>query len=140
MFFPSKSTWAHPKAETPFEKRSREALKKHKDKETAKVLAMKHREARVMIGKIASVLTSIEAIEAVPEFSLLGQELREPLLARKAFLETNGAVAEEIVACEVLDDLPALASSAELLEAAADAKKTVARITNVLAAIARLHR
>ena len=139
MFFPPKSTWAHPKAETPFEKRSREALKKHKDKENAKVLATKQREARVMITKIASVLTSIEAIEALAEFSMLSLQLREPLLARKAFLEENVAKAAVIVASDDVDELPVLASSVEVLEAIADAKKVVARITNVLAAIARLH-
>ena len=114
-------------------------MKKHKDKETAKVLATKQREARVMITKIASVLTSIEAIEALAEFSMLSLQLREPLLARKAFLEENVAKAAVIVASDDVDELPVLASSVEVLEAIADAKKVVARITNVLAAIARLH-
>ena len=139
MFFPPTSTWAHPKDETPFEKRAREALKKHKDKETAKVLATKQREARVMITKIASVLTSIEAIEAIAEFSMLSLQLREPLLAKKTFLDNNADVAAAIVASDDVGDLPVMASSAEVLEAIADAKKVVARITNVLAAIARLH-
>jgi hypothetical protein len=133
------STRAHPQAETPFEKRSREALKKHKDKEIAKVLESKKKEARMMLSKITPVLSSIEAIESLAEFSMLSPQLREPLMAKKEFLDTNAAAAAAIIASDDVGDLPAMASSSGVLEAIADAKKVVARITNVLAAIARLH-
>ena len=92
-----------------------------------------------MLSKITPVLSSIEAIESLAEFSMLSPQLREPLMAKKEFLDTNAAAAAAIIASDDVGDLPAMASSSGVLEAIADAKKVVARITNVLAAIARLH-
>jgi hypothetical protein len=84
-------------------------------------------------------MTSIEAVESVPEFGMLSEQLRQPLLEKKAFLEVSAAAANVILDSNDDGDLPDLPSSADVMDAVANVKKVVVRITNVLAAIARLH-
>jgi hypothetical protein len=113
-------------------------LNKHQEKEALKALATRKKDAQTILGKIAPVLTSLEAVVAGAEFGMLSVQLREPLEKKKDFLEETLAAANIIVGSEVGEDLPEIAPLAEISEALATAKKIVARITNVLAAIARL--
>jgi hypothetical protein len=114
-------------------------LNKHKEREAAKALATRKKDAQTILGKIGPVLTSIEAVVAVGEFGMLSVQLREPLEIKKTFLEETLSAANIIVGSEAGEDLPEIAPLAEISEALAIAKKIVARITNVLAAIARLN-
>ena len=104
-----------------------------------KALATRKKDAQTILGKIAPVLTSLEAVVAGAEFGMLSVQLREPLEMKKIFLEETLAAANIIVGSEAGEDLPEIAPLAEISDAVAIAKKIVARITNVLAAIARLH-
>jgi hypothetical protein len=116
-------------------------LNKHKEREAAKALATRKKEAQTILGKIGPVMASIEAVVAGGEFGMLSVQLREPLEIKKTFLEETLCAANIIVASEAEDDvseLPEIGSMVVILEALATAKKIVARITNVLAAIARL--
>jgi hypothetical protein len=114
-------------------------LNKHQEREALKALATRKKEAQTILGKIAPVLTSLEAVVAGAEFGMLSVQLREPLEMKKIFLEETVAAANIIVGSEAGEDLPEIAPLAEISDAVAIAKKIVARITNVLAAIARLH-
>jgi hypothetical protein len=86
------------------------------------------------------VLASIESLEGVPEFGMLAPPLREPLSAKKEFLDQASASAMLVMASSEAADLPELVSLKEVLDTIANAKKVIALITNVLAAIARAHR
>jgi hypothetical protein len=113
-------------------------LNKHQEREALKALATRKKDAQTILGKIAPVLTSLEAVVAGAEFGMLSVQLREPLEMKKIFLEETLAAANIIVGSEAGEDLPEIAPLAEISDAVAIAKKIVARITNVLAAIARL--
>jgi hypothetical protein len=113
-------------------------LNKHQEREALRFLATRKKEAQTILGKIAPVLTSLEAVVAGAEFGMLSVQLREPLEIKKIFLEETVAAANIIVGSEAGEDLPKIAPLVEISEALAIAKKIVARITNVLAAIARL--
>jgi G3E family GTPase len=104
------------------------------------LLAGKQKEARAILDKIAPVMASIESLEGVQEFSMLAVPLREPLSAKKLFLEQVAAAAHIIMASVDATDLPEMASLREVLDTIANAKKVIALITGVLAAIARAHR
>jgi hypothetical protein len=138
--FPPKSTSAHPQKETPYEKKAREALANHKAKEATKLLASKQKEARAILDKVAPVLASIESLEGVPEFGMVAAPLLEPLKDKKGFLDRAVASALMVMASSEAADLPELVSLKEVLDTIANAKKVIALITNVLAAIARAHR
>jgi hypothetical protein len=117
-------------------------LKKHQEREAAKALATRKKDAQMIIGKIGPVLSSIEAVVVVGEFGMMSAQLCEPLEIKKTFLEEALSAANIIVASEAdddINDLPEIAPLVEILEALSNSKKIVARITNVLAAIARLH-
>jgi hypothetical protein len=117
-------------------------LNKHKEREAARALASRKKDAQTILGKIGPVLTSIEAVVAVGEFGILSVQLREPLEIKQTFLSETLSAANIIVASEAADDindLPEIASLMVIMEALSSAKKIVARVTNVLAAIARLH-
>ena len=106
-----------------------------------KALATRKKDAQTILGKIAPVLTSLEAVVAGAEFGMLSVQLREPLEIKKKLLEDTLSAANIIVASEAdddINDLPEIAPAVEILEALSNSKKIVARITNVLAAIARL--
>jgi hypothetical protein len=113
-------------------------LNKHQEREALKALATRKKDAQTILGKIAPVLTSLEAVVAGAEFGMLSVQLREPLEMKKIFLEETLAAANIIVRSEAGEDLPEIAPLAEISDAVAIAKKIVARITNVLAAIARI--
>jgi hypothetical protein len=104
-----------------------------------KALAFKKKEALGVVGKISPVLLAVESVMAVAEFAMLTAGLREPLEMKKAFLVENLAAANRILESEADEELPEMASMVEITEALATSKKIVARITNVLAAIARLN-
>jgi hypothetical protein len=113
-------------------------LNKHQEREALKALATRKKDAQTILGKIAPVLTSLEAVVAGAEFGMLSVQLREPLEMKKIFLEETVAAANIIVGSEAGEDLPEIAPLAEISDAVSIAKKIVARITNVLAAIARI--
>jgi hypothetical protein len=114
-------------------------LDKHLEREATKTLACKKKEAQMVVGKISPLLIAVESVMTGPEFGMLTAALREPLEMKKAFLVENLAAANSILGSEVGEELPEIAPLAEIVDALATAKKIVARITNVLAAIARLH-
>jgi hypothetical protein len=104
-----------------------------------KALAFKKKDAQMVVGKISPVLIAVESVVAVAEFAMLTAGLREPLEMKKAFLVENLAAANRILDSEADEEMPEIAPLVEILDALATAKKIVARITNVLAAIARLN-
>jgi hypothetical protein len=103
-------------------------------------LACKHKEARAILDKIAPIMVTIGALEAGPEFELLAAQIREPMTAKKLWLQNVVATATITMSSVDSADLPDLCSLREVLDTIAGAKKVLALITGVLAAMARAHR
>jgi hypothetical protein len=110
------------------------------EKESSRLLAVKQKDARAILAKIVPVIAAIEALENVVEFALIALPLREPLEVKKEFLQNTQACATAIMTGLDPTDLPELPSLKAVVDAIAAAKKVIALITGVLAAIARAHR
>jgi hypothetical protein len=140
MLFPRTSSLAHPQDETPFEKRSREAMTRHRAREAAKSLAGVQKEAAIIVAKLTPLLAVITCLEDGPEFSLVAAPLTEPLLSTKAKMEDAMFAATTTATCLDIEDVPVMPSLKDVLEWIATSRKTIALITSMLAMIAKASR
>ncbi len=113
-------------------------IEKEREREAAKQLSIQRKVAAQIIAKATAVVTTVSELEAKPEFSMIAAPLRDPLIEKRDFL------AEAVSNASIVSDhnadasnLPELPDIKTVSDAVAAAKKQIALITNMLAAIAR---
>ena len=115
-------------------------MERHRAREAMKNLTAQQKAAQNIMAKASPVIAAIQYLEKVAEFDMIALPLKEPLTAKQEFLETAMASAAAVVACQDPSECPPLPTVKDVSDAIAGAKKSIALITGLLAAIARAHR
>jgi len=129
--------YSHAQEETPFEKRAREQLDRHRLKEQEKAVTAIKRAAQATIAKITPALDAVSVVLGKEEMSLVAEPLREPLLTSQSiFREWVSACTHNL---EVEDEARAneIPDNKVVAVQIAASKKAIGLVCNMLSAISR---
>jgi hypothetical protein len=124
------------RVETQPELRARLALERAQEKEAAKLLTANTKKAEAVLSKLGAILISLEAILEKEQMSMVAPLIRDPLFAHQAAFRSLKTKAESVILLGgegelEIDDLK------DLVKQIAEAKKSIALATQMLATLAR---
>lgn len=123
--------------ETAFEKKTRETLERHRQREAAKQLTAVQKSATAIIAKVTPVLTSIEAVMSKSEMALISKELQDPIHDAKLSLTKAVDTSNTIINAVDYKACPPLPNMKLVCDSIAKVKKTINLVTGMFSMIAK---